>query len=131
MWLSLGGDSKGSLDEKWMVIVKKVSLTALTRAQLKLAKGSSSGRSATTVFGGHEHTMRQTIIAISAGHTLNEHSNPGEATVHVLRGRVRLTADTTSWEGLPGDLLIVPDAPHSLEALEDSSVLLTVAKITQ
>ena len=26
------------------------------------------------------------------------------------------------------DLLTVPDAPHSLEALEDSAVLLTVAK---
>lgn len=114
-----------------MAIVKKMSLTALTRAELKLAKGSSSGRSATTVFGGHEHTLRQTVIAIIAGHTLGEHSNPGEATVYVLRGRVRLTADTTAWEGSPGDLLIVPNAPHSLEALEDSAVLLTVAKTAE
>ena len=33
-----------------------------------------------------------------------------------------------SWDGRHGDLLMLPDAPHSLEALEDSAVLLTVAK---
>lgn len=111
-----------------MVNVKKMSLTALARAQLDLAKRASSGRSATTVFGGHEHTLRQTLIAIDAGRKLDEHSNPGEATVHVLRGRVVLAAGGVSWEGTNGDLLIVPEAPHSLEALEDSVVLLTVAK---
>jgi len=111
-----------------MVDVEKLSLTALARKQLELARESSSGRSATTVFGGHEHTLRQTLIAISASHMLDEHANPGEATVHVLHGRVRLTAGTVAWEGSPGDLLVVPDAPHALEALEDSVVLLTVAK---
>jgi quercetin dioxygenase-like cupin family protein len=49
--------------------------------------------------------------------------------VHVLHGRVRLTAGELSWEGRQGDLIIVPDSRHSLEALEDSAVLLTVAKL--
>jgi len=108
--------------------MEKLSLTALVRAQLELARRSSSGRSAKTVFGGHEHMLRQTVIAICADHKLDEHVSPGEATVHVLQGRVRLVTDTASWEGSPGDLLIVPEAPHSLEALQDSIVLLTVAK---
>jgi quercetin dioxygenase-like cupin family protein len=108
--------------------MEKSSLTALARQQLKLALQASSGRSAQTVYGGHEHVLRQTVIALAAGHRLDEHDNPGEATVHVLVGRVRLSAGDVAWEGSPGDLLIVPVARHALAALEDSAVLLTVAK---
>ncbi|GAA3758096.1 quercetin dioxygenase-like cupin family protein [Spinactinospora alkalitolerans] len=116
--------------------MEKLSLTALARQQLEAARRSSSGRGAKTVYGGHEHVLRQTLIPLTAGRVLDEHENPGEATVYVLQGRVRLHAKETSWErgdasweGRPGDLIIVPNARHSLEALEDSVVLLTVAKI--
>lgn len=108
--------------------MNKVSLTALTREQLAGAERASSKRSAHTVFGGHEHVLRQTVIALVAGQKLDEHENPGEATVHVLQGRVRLIAGQNSWEGSSGDLIIVPDSRHSLEALEDAAILLTVAK---
>lgn len=108
--------------------VEKMSLTALARQLADKAGNSKSGRSARTVYGGHEHVLRQTVIALAAGQKLDEHENPGEATVYVLTGRVRLCADENAWEGSSGDLLIVPNARHSLEALESSSVLLTVAK---
>ena len=108
--------------------MEKFSLTALAREQLKVAQNASSGRSARTVYGGHEHSLRQTVIALATGERLDEHENPGEATVHVLHGRVRLAAGDISWEGSPGDLLIVPPSRHSLEALEAAAVLLTVAK---
>jgi quercetin dioxygenase-like cupin family protein len=104
-------------------------LTALARQQLSLAQNASSGRSSETVYGGHEHVLRQTVIALAAGRQLDEHQNPGEATVHVLHGRVRLIAGDVSWEGSPGDLIIVPNARHTLEALEAAVVLLTVAKL--
>ena len=108
--------------------MQKSSLTALARQQLELARAASSGRSSSTVYGGHEHRLRQTVVALAAGQALSEHANPGEATVHVLTGRVRLGAGDTSWEGSAGDLIIVPDAPHDLQAIEDAALLLTVAK---
>jgi quercetin dioxygenase-like cupin family protein len=102
------------------------SLTALAREQLELALAASSGRSGHTVFGGPEHRLRQTVIALASGRMLDEHSNPGDATVHVLHGRVRLSSGGVDWDGAAGHLIAVPDATHSLEALEDSVVLLTV-----
>lgn len=109
--------------------MEKLSITAMVRQHLAKATSAPSGRSAHTVYGGHEHVLRQTLVALAAGQRLEEHENPGEATVHVLHGRVRLSAGSTSWEGSPGDLLVVPDARHALEALVDSAVLLTVAKV--
>ena len=106
----------------------KLSLTALAREQLVVAGRSTSSRSATTVFGGHERTMRQTVIALLQDARLDEHENPGEATLHILRGRVRMTAGTDAREVTAGDLLVVPDTRHGLQALQDSVVLLTVAK---
>jgi quercetin dioxygenase-like cupin family protein len=108
--------------------MQKVSLTALAREHLSTAQDASSGRSAHTVYGGHEHTLRQTLIALAAGHTLDEHENPGEATLQVLHGRVRLTSADLAWDGLPGDHLVIPGARHGLTAVEDCVVLLTVAK---
>lgn len=109
--------------------MQKISLEALARQQIESARSASGGRAADTVFGGHEKVLRQTVIAMLEGVSLSEHENPGEATLLVLRGRVRLVAGDVSWEGRRDDLIIVPDTRHSLEALEDSAILLTVAKI--
>jgi len=111
-----------------MRAVQKSSLDAPARELLAAASASSSGRASRTVYGGHEHVLRQTVTALAAGQALAEHANPGEATVHVLHGAVRLICGPDSWAGRKGDLLIVPLAPHSLQAAEDSAVLLTVAK---
>ena len=109
-------------------MTRKSSLTALAREQLELARATSSGRSAHIVFGGHEHVLHQTLIALASGHSLDEHDSPGDATVHVLHGRVRLRAGEDRWDGLAGDLITVPATRHSLDALEDSIILLTVGK---
>ncbi len=106
--------------------MQKLSLDALARTQLAAARATSSGRAARTVYGGHEHALRQTLIALAAGHSLAEHDSPGEATLHVLSGRVRLVTDTDTWDGRAGDLIIIPPVPHSLETVEDAAVLLTV-----
>lgn len=108
--------------------MQKLSLEALGRELLGRA-ANGPGRAGQTVVGGHEKSLRQTVIAMTANAELTEHANPGQATLHVLHGRVVLTANGQSWDGRDGDLLIVPDAPHSLRAEQDSVVLLTVAKL--
>jgi quercetin dioxygenase-like cupin family protein len=109
---------------------QRTSLDALAREQLKLAAVAGGGHTARTVYGGHEKVLRQTVIAMVHGAELSEHENPGEATVLVLHGRVRMSAGELAWEGSRGDLITVPGTRHRLEALEDSAVLLTVAKLS-
>lgn len=103
------------------------SLTTLVHDHLEKAVTATSGRSAHTIHGGHEHVLRQTLIALRGGSSLDEHESPGEATLQVLHGRVTLIAGEQSWNGSTGDLLTIPDARHALQAIEDSAVLLTVA----
>jgi quercetin dioxygenase-like cupin family protein len=108
--------------------MEKISLTALARQHLAAARAARNGRSAHTVYGGHEHSLRQTLIALTAGTSLDDHESPGEATLQVLDGRVRVTNSTAGWEGSPGDHIVIPRTRHALHALEDSVVLLTVVK---
>lgn len=110
--------------------MQKISLEALARQQMKLAATAGGQHTADTVYGGHEKVLRQTVIGMIAGASLAEHENPGESTVLILHGRVRLTAADLSWEATRGDLLIMPEGRHSLDAVENSAVLLTVAKLS-
>ncbi|WP_148572578.1 cupin domain-containing protein [Nocardioides caldifontis] len=105
-----------------------ISLSGLAREHLEQAREAHSGRSGHTVHGGQHHVLRQTLIAMRAGAALDEHESPGEATLQVLQGRVRLVAGGEGQDGATGDLLVIPDARHSLQVEEDSVVLLTVAK---
>ncbi|MFF8596923.1 LuxR family transcriptional regulator [Streptomyces sp. NPDC015220] len=108
--------------------MRKTSLDARVREHLERATSAPTGRRAETVYGGHEHVPRQTLITLRAGASLAEHDHPGEATVLVPRGRVRLHSGGTFREGVAGDLLVVERARHGLEAVEDPAALLTVAR---
>lgn len=105
------------------------SLVNLANELLDQARSASAGRAAKTVHGGAEHSLRQTVIAITNGHGLAAHDSPGEATLQVLQGSVILstTDDQPDWTGAAGDFTIIPDARHALDVTEDSVVLLTVA----
>ena len=103
-----------------------ISLTALADEHLEAARSSKAGRSAQTLHGGHDHMLRQTLIALTAGTELAEHNSPGQATLQVLRGRVRVTAGADTWTADVGDLLVIPPQRHGLHADADAVVLLTV-----
>ena len=93
------------------------------------ARAAAHGRSAHTVHGGHDRALRQTVVALRAGATPNEHHSSREATLQVLAGRVRLRAGTLVAEAVAGDLLTVPVEAHTLDAVEDSALVLTVALV--
>ncbi|PND48869.1 cupin domain-containing protein [Rhodococcus sp. ENV425] len=107
--------------------MKKLALDALARHLAAHAAAAPSGRSAETVYGGHEHVLRQTLVALQAGQSMAEHVSPGEATVYILRGRIRVVADRTSWDGRSGDLIALPRTRHRIDAVADTVALLTVA----
>lgn len=102
-------------------------LLTLAEEHLAAARHNAHGRSAHGLIGGHDHTLRQILMALSRGSALAEHESPGEATVQVLTGRIRLTAGDEIWEGGPGDHLVIPLARHDVTALDDAAFLLTVA----
>lgn len=102
-----------------------VSLTDLATEHLRLAHQHDSGRSAQALHPGRQHQLRQTLIAMAAGTALGEHQAPGEATLHVLSGRVRLSTDDAAVQAADGDLVIIPAERHDLAALDDAVVVLT------
>lgn len=57
------------------------------------------------------------MIALAEAQTLHEHNSPGEATIYVLTGRVRVSAGDLSWDGAAGDLIIIPNQRQALLAL--------------
>jgi quercetin dioxygenase-like cupin family protein len=107
--------------------MQSTNLTQLAEERLAAARDSNNGRAAATIFGGREHDMRQTLIALVGGHALGQHESPSEASLQVLSGEVRISAGEDSWSGTAGDYLVIPPLRHDLHALSDAVVLLTVA----
>jgi quercetin dioxygenase-like cupin family protein len=71
--------------------------------------------------------LRQTLIALLAGAELGEHESPGPASLLVLQGHVRLLAGDETVEVGAHQFSPIPNRRHSLQADEDSVVLLSVA----
>ena len=74
-------------------------------------------------------SLRQIVFAMDAGQKISEHRAPFVATVHVLDGRLSFAVDGKQRELGPNDWLVMPpDAPHDLDAIEPTRFLLTLAK---
>ncbi len=66
-------------------------------------------------------------LVIPAGKEIATHKAPGEITVQCLEGRVLFTAHEKSQELGAGQFLYLAAAePHSLQGIEDSSLLVTI-----
>jgi quercetin dioxygenase-like cupin family protein len=86
-----------------------------------------SGRAARTLSPGAHAPLKQTLLALAAGHQLQDHRTAGDATIEVLVGRVRLTAGAAEQVIGAGEWTPIPGEVHGLIADEDSVALLTVA----
>ena len=103
-----------------------IDLQALAGELLEKATSEHSGRAAHTL----PHPvdgLRQTVIALMRGQELAEHESPGPATLVVLRGKVRLVAGDQTIDLGAHYIAPIPNERHSLQADEDSVVLLSVA----
>ena len=75
-----------------------------------------------------ESGLAVVLTHLHSGATLQEHAAPGAATVQVLDGRVRIQIGDKALEVRSGRLLAFnPGVRHSVEALEDSTLLLTLS----
>ena len=107
-----------------------IDVLALAEGHLALARESAHGRSAHTYL--NEGTLRQAIIALTAGTVLGDHDAPPAASLYVLSGRVRIVDGGQSTGLGAGQAAPIPQRRHSMEADEDSAVILTsVVNITE
>lgn len=71
-------------------------------------------------------TLEVRRLTLAKGREIPTHHTRGEITVHCLVGRITFTADGTTRELGPGQMIVLAAGePHSLVGLEDSSVLVT------
>lgn len=113
-------DAEGPLD-----------LYAQGDALLEEANQLRAGRSARTLTPGRGAPLKQTLLALTAGQRLQEHQAPGPTTLFGIRGTAVLRADQLSVTMNDGVWVSCPIGPHSLEAVSDTVVMITVTPSTE
>ena len=86
----------------------------------------STGQNARTLI--KYDDLRVVLTALQAKAHIPEHKADGRISVHVLTGHIQLRASGRTFSLRPGGLLAIDQGvPHSVEALEESAFLLTIA----
>ena len=105
-----------------------IDLPSLAAELLDRARESSSGRAAKQVYA--VGPLRAVVIGLTEGGQLAEHNAPPAATLQCVSGNARLVAGDRSWVVTPGQLVAIPPERHSVDALSDCALLLSVAADT-
>lgn len=86
----------------------------------------ATGRNAKTLV--KYDSLRVVLTALKANSRIPPHQTAGRISIHTLRGRIQVRAEGRTFN-LPAGSLVVLDhgLRHDVEALEDSSFLLTIA----
>jgi quercetin dioxygenase-like cupin family protein len=70
------------------------------------------------------------LFLFEAGASLREHRADGEVTIQVLAGRLSVSAAGEAFDLGPGELVsLAPGHPHAVQALEESTMLLSICRI--
>lgn len=107
--------------------LEPIDLGASAKALLQQARDSSAGRATQPLISGSGNRLTQSLVALRGGESLDEHENPGMATLQVVRGRARLLAGEQKVELAAGGWAPVPPRRHAVESVEDAVILLTVS----
>ena len=72
-------------------------------------------------------TLEIIRLVIPSGRDISSHQAHGEITVQCLEGRVAFSVGNTRRDLEAGQFLYLsPEEPHSLQGIEDASILLTI-----
>jgi len=75
----------------------------------------------------HRGPLRLLLFAFEPGGSLPEHRTPGHVVIHCLRGELAVEASGSRQRLDAGQAVALePDVPHSVEAMAESEMLLTV-----
>jgi quercetin dioxygenase-like cupin family protein len=89
-----------------------------------LGPGLGEARTAAIIKGDHFETIR---LIIHAGAEIPQHKVSGEITLHCLEGHVEIGVDPEPIVLKANDwVYLIGGAPHSVKAIESSSLLLTI-----
>jgi quercetin dioxygenase-like cupin family protein len=102
-----------------------VRLTDHAAELLDEAREAPARRAARTLIGGS--AQRVTMIALPGSSELSEHLSPAAASLQVISGEAVLVAGDREWQLAAGTLIAIPHQRHSLRAVTDTVVLLTVS----
>jgi quercetin dioxygenase-like cupin family protein len=74
--------------------------------------------------------MELVRLVLPDGKALRQHSVPGEITLQCIEGSIEVTTPTARHRLAPGQLLhLDAGEPHALQALADSTALLTICLV--
>lgn len=70
-----------------------------------------------------------TLFAFDKDESLTEHTSPYEALVQIVKGKMQITIGGKPFQVEEGEIILLPpDIPHGLVALEETIMLLTMIK---
>jgi quercetin dioxygenase-like cupin family protein len=102
------------------------SMSSEDAALRERASKAKSGRAAKTLV--KEGPLRVTLIALGKGARLSPHQVEGVVSIHVLRGRARVSAEGATVELSPGGLVVLgQEVVHTAEAATHCALLVSVA----